>query len=99
MKLFIVETGKTVELLVWRKKETGDVWQETVELDIFDDISSAWAWDVEISREIHRLYNIHPITADTLDGMLDYLDMWQSDYTYDCREVKPGLLETMLSDI
>ena len=96
MLLFIINTGKTVELQVWRKKESGDVWPESVELDIFDDISSAWAWDVEVSREIWRLYNVHTITADTLDAMLDYLDIQQSEYTYDCREIKPGLLENLL---
>lgn len=99
MKLFIVDTGKTVELRVWRKKETGDVWPETVELDIFNDISSAWAWDVDVSREIWRRYNIHPIDAEAFEGMLEYLDMRQSKCTYDFWEIKPGLLDSMISDI
>lgn len=99
MKLFIVDTGKTVELRVWRKKETGGVWPESVELDIFNDVSSAWPWGVEVSREIWRLYNVHPIDAESFEGMLEYLDMQQSEYTYEYQEIKPGLLDSMISDI
>lgn len=95
MKLFIVDTGKTVELRVWLKKETSGEWPETVESDVFDDISGAWAWDVEVSREIYRLYNVHTITADTFDAMIEYLDMFPHDYTYTCCEIKPGLLDNL----